>query len=56
MLVIKRIHVVYHLRAAESAWQTVERVHQVHANHCPVYRSLHQAIAITTELRIQLDS
>jgi len=26
----------------------IERVHQVHADHCPVYKSLHKAIEITT--------
>jgi hypothetical protein len=28
-------------------------VHGLHADHCPVYRSLYKAIAITTEVRIQ---
>jgi uncharacterized OsmC-like protein len=29
---------------------TAERVHGMFAKFCPVYRSLHTAIAITTEL------
>jgi uncharacterized OsmC-like protein len=28
-------------------------VHGFHADHCPIYRSLRQAIAITTELKIE---
>jgi len=50
VLVIKRIHVVYHLEAEESAREVAERVHGFHARHCPVYRSLIPAIEITTEL------
>jgi uncharacterized OsmC-like protein len=28
-------------------------VHGFHADHCPIYRSLRKAIAITTELKIE---
>lgn len=52
VLVIRRIHVVYRLRAPESARETVERVHGIHQDHCPVYRSLYKAIDITTEMRM----
>jgi uncharacterized OsmC-like protein len=51
--VIRRIHVTYRLTAPAEARATVERVHGFHADRCPVYRSLHQAIAITTEVEIQ---
>ena len=53
MLVIRRIHVVYHLTAPAAARATIERVHGLHADRCPVYRSLHKAIAITTEVKIE---
>lgn len=49
VLVIRRIHVVYHITAPPEAQETIERVHSIHAEHCPVYRSLHKAIDITTE-------
>ena len=52
VLVIRRIHVVYKLRAPESARETIERVHGVHADFCPVARSLGAAIDITTALEI----
>ncbi len=52
MLVIKRIHVVYHLTPANGDSETIERVHAIHKEGCPVYRSIHRAIGITTELRI----
>jgi len=50
VLVIKRIHVRLHLRAAEEDRATAEKVHGIYAQACPVYRSLIAAIAITTEL------
>jgi len=28
-------------------------VHAIHAERCPIYRSLHKAIAITTELQFE---
>lgn len=49
VLVIRRIHVKFHLVAPESARATVERVHGIFAMNCPVYRTLHTAINITTE-------
>lgn len=50
VLVIRRIHVRLHLRAPTEQRATAERVHGMFARFCPVYRSLHTAIAITTEL------
>ena len=50
VLIIKRIHVKLHLKAPESARETAERVHGWYAEKCPVYRSLKDAIDITTEL------
>jgi uncharacterized OsmC-like protein len=53
VLVIRRIHVVLRLRAAEADWETARRVHGIFADHCPVYRSLKAAIEITTELTLE---
>lgn len=52
VLVIRRIHVHYRLAAPEAVRDTVERVHAVHHRSCPVYRSLHRAIAITTSYEL----
>ncbi|GAC1401180.1 MAG: hypothetical protein NVSMB56_16330 [Pyrinomonadaceae bacterium] len=52
VLVIRRIHVVYHLTAPTEAHETIERVHSMHAEHCPVYRSLYKSIEITTEYKL----
>ena len=54
VLVIKRIHVVYTLKASVDKQETIERVHEIHAKYCPVYKSLHTAIDITTEYHIEL--
>jgi uncharacterized OsmC-like protein len=51
--VIRRIHVTYHLVAPVEAQQTIERVHRVHTEHCPVYRSLCKAVEITTEYKLE---
>jgi len=51
VLVIRRIHIVYHLLVAADQTETAERVHQAHHRCCPVYRSLCQGIEITSEAR-----
>jgi uncharacterized OsmC-like protein len=48
VLVIRRIHVEFTIRASEEQRQTVERVHGFYAANCPVYRSLRAAIQITS--------
>jgi uncharacterized OsmC-like protein len=55
VLIIRRIRVTYHLRTLESNRETVERVHRVHHQSCPVFMSLHKAIDISTELRIEAE-
>jgi organic hydroperoxide reductase OsmC/OhrA len=50
VLVIRRIHVRLHLKAEESQRATAERAHGFFAQNCPIYRSLHPQIGITTEL------
>src|SRR5262249_57060386 len=48
VLVIRRIHVVLRLRAPEEARGTVERVHDMYAMRCPLYRTLHKTIPLTS--------
>ncbi len=48
VLVIRRIHVAMRLAAAESVREVVERVHGFYAMRCPLYRTLHGAIALTS--------
>jgi uncharacterized OsmC-like protein len=53
VLVIRRIHVILKLRAQESQREIANRVHGFFADHCPVYRTLKPAIAMTTELAFE---
>jgi uncharacterized OsmC-like protein len=50
VLVIRRIHVRYHLKAEPGKREAAERVLGFHADACPVARTLGACIAITTEL------
>ena len=52
VLILRRIHVTYHLRAPAAQRKIVEQTHEFHARFCPVYRSLTPAIEITTELEM----
>lgn len=52
VLVIRRIHVAMRLAAPEASRQTVERTHAVYAMGCPLYRTLHEAIQLTSSCEI----
>lgn len=52
VLIIRRINVFYKLRAPEAQREVVERVHSIHADRCPVARSLKGAIEIHTEFEL----
>jgi len=52
VLVIRRIQVTLRLIAPEASRDTVERVHAMYAMRCPLYRTLHDAIAITTSVEL----
>jgi uncharacterized OsmC-like protein len=53
VLVIRRIHIAFTLRAPEDVRETVERVHGIFASRCPIYRSLHTAIEISSSYTLQ---
>ena len=53
VLVIRRIHVAMRLTAQESARETVERVHGFYAMRCPLYRTLHNAIQLSSSFTIE---
>jgi uncharacterized OsmC-like protein len=48
VLVISRIHVAMRLIALEETRETVERVHGMYAMRCPLYRTLHNTIRLTS--------
>ncbi len=47
------MHVVYRLKVDAEHADTVARVHEMHADKCPVYRSIHTSIDITTEVQTE---
>jgi uncharacterized OsmC-like protein len=53
VLVIKRIHVTYHLKLDPEKRETAVRAHTFHADYCPVYKSIGGCIAMTTELVLE---
>ena len=55
VLVIRRIHITYHLKLEPGQREAAERVYAFHADFCPVYRSIHQSIDITSELHFELE-
>jgi uncharacterized OsmC-like protein len=52
VLVIRRIRVEMKLAAPESARETVERVHGIYAMRCPLYRTLHKAIELSSSFEL----
>jgi uncharacterized OsmC-like protein len=52
VLVIRRIHVAMHLVAPEQTREKVDRVHAVYAMNCPLYRTLHSAIRLTSSFEL----
>ena len=52
VLVIRRIHAEFTLRASETHREKVDRVHGFYIDKCPVYRSLRAAIQITSSYKI----
>ncbi len=52
VLVIRRIHVAMRLIALEQTREKVERVHAIYAMNCPLYRTLHSAIRLTSSFQL----
>jgi uncharacterized OsmC-like protein len=52
VLVIRRIHVAMRLVAAEETRATIERTHGIYAMHCPLYRTLHKAIQLSSSFEL----
>jgi organic hydroperoxide reductase OsmC/OhrA len=50
VLLVKRIHVEYHLKRDPEKWEEAERAHAVHVENCPVARSIRDCVDITTSL------
>jgi uncharacterized OsmC-like protein len=53
VLVIRRIHLALRLIAPKEALETVERVHGLYAMRCPLCRTLHKAIELTSSFTLE---
>lgn len=53
VLVVKRIHVDYHLKLAPENRDAALRAHELHADSCPVARTLKGCVQITTRLHME---
>ncbi len=56
VLVIRRVHVDFQLKAPDTVRETVERVHAVYKEKCPVYRTLRPAMDITSAYELVAES
>ena len=54
VLVIRRIYVDMQLVAPAETRETVDRVHGVYAMNCPLYRTFHKAIQLTSSYALIL--
>jgi len=52
VLVIRRIHVAMRLVAGAELKDKIERVHGMYAMNCPLYRTLHKAIELTSSYEL----
>ena len=48
VLVIRRVHVAMRLVAGPEMKERIERVHGMYAMNCPLYRTLHKTIQLTS--------
>jgi len=53
VLLIRRIHVRYHLKVAPDKREVAERVLVFHADFCPVARTIGGCVQITTSLEME---
>lgn len=52
VLVVRRIHVLYRLRADPAKREAIDRVLEFHARKCPVARTIGDCVDISTELEL----
>ena len=52
VLVIRRVHVAMRLVADPVLKDKIERVHGMYAMSCPLYRTLHKAIQLTSSYEL----
>jgi organic hydroperoxide reductase OsmC/OhrA len=53
VLVVRRIHVVYHLRVASDSREAAIRAHQKHVGYCPMAQTIRNCVEVTTSLETE---
>jgi organic hydroperoxide reductase OsmC/OhrA len=53
VLIVKRIHVTYHLKIKPEHQETAQRVLGFHADFCPVARTIRGCVEISTSLEME---
>lgn len=53
VLIVKRIFVDYHLKLAAENREAATRAHELHADSCPIARTLKGCVQITTRLHME---
>lgn len=53
VLVIRRIHVRYRLQLDPDRREAAERAHSIHADYCPVARTIRDCVEVTTSLEME---
>ena len=53
MLIIRRIHVTYHLKLDPNKREAAERAHKLHARYCPTAQTVWDCVEITTSLNME---
>ena len=57
VLLLRRIHVVFSLKGVPAdKIESAQRAHDAFKMKCPVYRSLHRSIDVTTELKLDSET
>jgi uncharacterized OsmC-like protein len=51
--VVRRIHVTYHLKLEHDKREAAARAHRVHADSCPVARTIGDCVSINTTLQME---
>jgi uncharacterized OsmC-like protein len=52
VLIIRRIHVAMRLEAPEESRAMIQRVHDLYAMKCPLYRTFRHAIQLSSSVEI----
>ena len=52
VLIIRRIHVAMCLVAPEEVKAVVERVHEMYPMRCPLYRTFHKTLQLTSSYKL----